>query len=215
MLFCAADNFQEKLAWLVKSREGEVLWPYSESRWSYKLHFCVQKPRVNVVNIKQFSRSVMSDSLLSHGLQHARPPCLSPTPGVHPNSCSLSRWCHPTISSSVIPFSSRLHHCLFLSDLWDSLYFLALLLCFLCILGHVFNFIYGVFCPSELCFLIQYTQIYHFTLWVVLFISYFKNSFPISGASQVVTVVKNPPANVGDMRCRSDPWIRKIPWRRK
>ena len=108
MLFCAADNFQEKLAWLVKSREGEVLWPYLESRWSYKLHFCVQKPRVNVVNIKQFSRSVMSDSLLSHGLQHARPPCLSPTPGVHPNSCSLSRWCHPTISSSVIPFSSRL-----------------------------------------------------------------------------------------------------------
>jgi len=65
------------------------------------------------------------------------------------------------------------------------------------------------------CFLIQYTQIYHFTLWVVLFISYFKKSFPISGASQVVTVVKNPPANVGDMRCRSDPWIRKIPWRRK
>ena len=112
-------------------------------------------------------------------------------------------------------FPIVLLHCLFLSDLWDSLYFLALLLCFLCILGHVFNFIYGVFCPSELCFLIQYTQIYHFTLWVVLFISYFKNSFPISGASQVVTVVKNPPANVGDMRCRSDTWIRKIPWRRK
>ena len=108
MLFSAADNFQEKLAWLVKSREGEVLWPYSESRWSYKLHFCVQKSRVNVVNIKQFSRSVMSDSLLSHGLQHAMPPCPSPTPGVHPNSCPLSRWCHPTISSSVIPFSSRL-----------------------------------------------------------------------------------------------------------
>ena len=43
-----------------------------------------------------------------HGLQHARPPCLSPTPGVYSNSCPLSRWCHPTISSSVIPFSSRL-----------------------------------------------------------------------------------------------------------
>ena len=40
------------------------------------------------------------------GLQHARPPCPSPTPGVHPNSCPLSQWCHPTISSSVIPFSS-------------------------------------------------------------------------------------------------------------
>ena len=50
----------------------------------------------------------MSDSLQSHGLQHARPPCLSPTPGVYPNSCPLSRWCHPTISSSVIPFSSCL-----------------------------------------------------------------------------------------------------------
>ena len=54
----------------------------------------------------QFSRSVMSDSLQSHELQHARPPCLSPTPGVHPDSRSLSQWCHPTISSSVAPFSS-------------------------------------------------------------------------------------------------------------
>ena len=50
----------------------------------------------------------MSDSLQPHGLQHARPPCLSPTPRVYPNSCPLSRWCHPTISSSVIPFSSCL-----------------------------------------------------------------------------------------------------------
>ena len=54
----------------------------------------------------QFSHSVMSDSLQPHGLQHARPPCPSPTPGVHSNSCPLSRWCHATISSSVIPFSS-------------------------------------------------------------------------------------------------------------
>ena len=54
----------------------------------------------------QFSRSVMSDSLWPHGLQHARPPCPSLTPGVHPNPCPLSGWCHPTISSSVIPFSS-------------------------------------------------------------------------------------------------------------
>ena len=54
----------------------------------------------------QFSRSVMSDSLQHHGLQHTRPPCPSPTPGVHTNSCSLSWWGHPTISSSVIPFSS-------------------------------------------------------------------------------------------------------------
>ena len=51
---------------------------------------------------------VVSGSLRPHGLQHARPPCLSPTPGVYSNSCPLSRWCHPTISSSVVPFSSYL-----------------------------------------------------------------------------------------------------------
>ena len=56
----------------------------------------------------QFSHSVVSDSFWSHGLQHARPPCPSPTPGVYQNSCALSRWCHPMISSSVIPFSSCL-----------------------------------------------------------------------------------------------------------
>ena len=50
----------------------------------------------------------MSSSLRPHGLHHTRPPCPSPTPGIHPNSCLLSRWCHPTISSSVIPFSSHL-----------------------------------------------------------------------------------------------------------
>ena len=54
----------------------------------------------------QFSHSVMSDSLRPHGLQHVRPPCPSPTAGVYSNSCPLSRWCQPTISSSVIPFSS-------------------------------------------------------------------------------------------------------------
>ena len=56
----------------------------------------------------QFSCSVMSDSLWPHELQHSRPPCPSPTPGVHPNSYALSWWCHPAISSSVIPFSSCL-----------------------------------------------------------------------------------------------------------
>ena len=56
----------------------------------------------------QFSCSVVSDSLWPHGLQHSRPPCPSPTPGVHPNPCPLSRWCHPTISSSVVPYSSCL-----------------------------------------------------------------------------------------------------------
>ena len=54
----------------------------------------------------QFSHSVVSDSLRPHESQHTRPPCPSPTPGVHPNSCASSQWCHPTISSSVVPFSS-------------------------------------------------------------------------------------------------------------
>ena len=54
----------------------------------------------------QFGRSIMSNSLRPHELQHNRPPCPSPTPGVNPNPCPLSQWCHPSISSSVIPFSS-------------------------------------------------------------------------------------------------------------
>ena len=57
----------------------------------------------------QFSHSVVSDSLRPHESQHARPPCPSPAPGAHSNSCSSSRWCHPTISSSVVPFSSCPH----------------------------------------------------------------------------------------------------------
>ena len=54
----------------------------------------------------QLSRSVVSDSLRPHEPQHTRPPCPSPTPRVYPNPCPSSRWCHPTISSSVVPFSS-------------------------------------------------------------------------------------------------------------
>ena len=56
----------------------------------------------------QFSRSVISNYLRPHELQHTRLPCPSPTPGVYPNSCPLNRWCHPAISSSVVPFSSCL-----------------------------------------------------------------------------------------------------------
>ena len=54
----------------------------------------------------QFSHTIVSNSLWPHQPQHAKPPCPSPTPGVNPNPCPLCRWCHPTISSSVIPFSS-------------------------------------------------------------------------------------------------------------
>ena len=66
----------------------------------YNLPFCGSV----FFQFSQFSCPVMSDSLRPHELQHARPPCQSPTPGVHPNSCVSSRWCHPAISSSVIPF---------------------------------------------------------------------------------------------------------------
>ena len=63
--------------------------------------------KVHVSSI-QFSRSVVSDSLRPHEPQHTRPPCPSPTPGVYTNSCALSRWCHLTISPSVVSFSSSL-----------------------------------------------------------------------------------------------------------
>ena len=63
----------------------------------------------SLIKGSQFSSvccSVMSDSLPPHESQHTRPPCPSPTPGVHPNPCPSSRWCHPTISSYIVPFSS-------------------------------------------------------------------------------------------------------------
>ena len=63
---------------------------------------------MTLISSVQFSHSDMSDSLQPHRLQHSRPPCPSPTPGAYPNSSPLSQWCHPTISSSLIPFSSCL-----------------------------------------------------------------------------------------------------------
>ena len=71
----------------------------TKSRYSFPL--CL-----STYSSVQFSRSVMSDSLWPHELQHTRPPCPSPTPGVHSNSHPSSRWCHPAISSSVVPMSS-------------------------------------------------------------------------------------------------------------
>ena len=82
--------------------------------WSLirELRSCMPHSMANIfltkVNSVQFSRSVVSDSLQPHEVQHARPPCPSPTPGVHPDSCASSQWCHPAISSSVVPFSSYL-----------------------------------------------------------------------------------------------------------
>ena len=81
-----------------RSLVGYSPWGRKESDMTERLHF----------HFSQFSRLVVSYSLWSHGLQQARPPCPSPTPGVYPNLCPLSRWCHPTISSSVVPFFSCL-----------------------------------------------------------------------------------------------------------
>ena len=68
---------------------------------------CKYKNKTHTYSV-QFRPSVVSDSLRPHVLQHTRPPRPSPTPGVHPNPCPLSQWCHPAISSSVVPFSSHL-----------------------------------------------------------------------------------------------------------
>ena len=82
-----------------------MIWTYdyafnSISFWFIHLHF--------LLSLVQFSRSVVSNSLRPYESQHARPTCPSPTPGAYSNSCPSNRWCHPTISSSVISFSSRL-----------------------------------------------------------------------------------------------------------
>jgi len=71
---------------------------------------CVLSPCLFNVHAVQFSCSFVSDSLRPHGPQHARPPCPSPTPGIYSSLYPLSQWCHPTISSSVIPFSSHLQY---------------------------------------------------------------------------------------------------------
>ena len=75
----------------------------------YLMVLCVAVPLyfIKIISV-QFSHSVVPNSFRPHGLQHARPPCLSPTSGVYSNSCPLSQRCHPTISSSVDPFSSCL-----------------------------------------------------------------------------------------------------------
>ena len=74
--------------------------------WSKITQWHSTKNNKLICSSVKFSRSVMFSSLQPHGLQHTRPPCPSPIPRVNPNSCPLSQWCHPTISSSIVPFSS-------------------------------------------------------------------------------------------------------------
>ena len=92
---------------IAKSQTQLCDWP---TTWIYYIGYYGKTQTnflANPISV-QFSHSVGSDSLRPHGLQHAWSPCPSPTPGVYQNSCPLSRWCHPTISSSAIPFSSCL-----------------------------------------------------------------------------------------------------------
>ena len=85
-----------------------ILWQYFELNFNSKIVCLKLHARfLGIDSSVQFSCSVVSDSLWPRGLQQARPPCPSPTPRVYSNSCPLSRWCYPTISSSVIPFSSH------------------------------------------------------------------------------------------------------------
>ena len=81
-------------------------WQGASSSQMYCYFSCAPDYLILCSTVRQFSCSVVSDSLRPHELQHTRPLCQSPTPGVHSNSRPLSRWCHPAISSSVIPFSS-------------------------------------------------------------------------------------------------------------
>ena len=93
-------------AWILAP---QFLNDYHFKKWNNILLYMINNfiKKYNISSV-QFSHSVVSDSLQPHEPQHARPPCPSPTPGVYPNSCLLSQWCHPTISSSVVPFSSCL-----------------------------------------------------------------------------------------------------------
>ena len=113
MVICLSTRFKSiilRLGWLTclvprLSQNTSCGW----GAWCHSLSFKTFLSFINrrlVTVSAQFSHWVLSDSLRSHESQHARPPCPSPTSGVHPNPCPSSWWCHPAISSSVVPFSS-------------------------------------------------------------------------------------------------------------
>ena len=93
------------MPWKIYS-SGSIVFYYSWVLWCTSCTVNVSK-----FQSAQFSCSVVSNSLRLHGLQHTKPLCPSPVPGVYSDSCPLSQWCHPTISSSVVPFSSCLQSC--------------------------------------------------------------------------------------------------------
>ena len=94
------SNGQKRRGTKDPSDEGE------KGEWKSWYELKIQKMKIMGIRSLQFSHSFVSDSLWPLGLQHVRLPRPSPTPGAYSNSCPLSRWCHPTISSSVVPFSS-------------------------------------------------------------------------------------------------------------
>ena len=97
---------EEENLWLYRNECGKF-WVLFSLIFIAQSSYLLQLPSMAMVLLCiQFSRSVVSDSLRPHESQHTRPPCPSPTPGVHSNSSPLSWWCHPAIPSSVIPFSS-------------------------------------------------------------------------------------------------------------
>ena len=100
MLITAEQNFLISQSLSKEGHWAVINFQKTESRSSWL------RLQLWFISSVQFSCSVVSDSSRPHEPQHARPPCPSPAPGVHPNSCPSSRWCHPTISSSVAPFSS-------------------------------------------------------------------------------------------------------------
>ena len=102
---CSSSNKVMTETWMVHNNCSHFFEHLYVMFFMYTIWFCFDSMFTQSV---QFNCSVVSNSLRSHGLQHTRPPCPSPTPGFYSNSCPLSRWCHPTISPSVVPFSSCL-----------------------------------------------------------------------------------------------------------
>ena len=105
-VFCIASRFFA--VWATREAQSVKSWTSKPNLYDISFSYWVTLHHSSIVfsSVHQFSRSVVSNSVRPHESQHARPPCPSPTPGVHPNSCASSWWCHPAISSSVIPFSS-------------------------------------------------------------------------------------------------------------
>ena len=101
---CNIDG--RRAGWRAHPEKVRTICAYSLGTSSLLENFYAWLYWLETIHSVQFSRLVVSDSLQPHEPQHTRPPCPSPTPRVHPNPCPSSRWCHPTISSSGIPFSS-------------------------------------------------------------------------------------------------------------